>query len=142
MAAQLVPALTHPSLSLWATGTVLRVEKMKLFPIQKQINNYVNTVFPRIDAAPRLVAALEWAPRNPRAERYSGRPRIDAARLSLFMTTWCVIIMRLSMLAPTLDRVGNFPCLEWQACPRGRDIESLKCACETHAARVLSRFEF
>ena len=26
-------------------------------------------------------------------------------------------------------RVGNFPCLEWQTCPRGRDIESLKCAC-------------
>ena len=41
---------------------------------------------------------------------------------------------------PTRDRVGNFPCLEWQACPRGRDIESLKCACETHAARVQSRF--
>ena len=51
-------------------------------------------------------------------------------------------IMRLSMLAPTRGRVGNFPCLEWQACPRGRDIESLKCACETHAARVPSRFEF
>ena len=43
---------------------------------------------------------------------------------------------------PTRDRVGNFPCLEWQACPRGGDIESLKCACETHAARVPSRFEF
>ena len=48
-------------------------------------------------------------------------------------------IMRLSMLAPTpppptRDRVGNFPCLEWQACPRGWDIESLKCACATHAA--------
>ena len=55
-----------------------------------------------------------------------------------------VYIMRLSMLAPppTRDRVGNFPCLEWQACPRGRDIESLKCACKTHAARVPSRFEF
>ena len=43
----------------------------------------------------------------------------------------------------TRDRVGNFPCLEWQACPaRDRDIESLKCACETHAAHVPSRFEF
>ena len=41
-------------------------------------------------------------------------------------------LMRLSMLAPTpptRDRVGNFPCLEWQACPRGRNIKSLKCAC-------------
>ena len=45
-------------------------------------------------------------------------------------------------LALARDRVGNFPCLEWQACPRGRDIESLKCSCETHAARVPARFEF
>ena len=36
-----------------------------------------------------------------------------------------VEIMHLSMLAPpTRGRVGNFPCLEWQTCPRGRDIES------------------
>ena len=30
---------------------------------------------------------------------------------------------------PTRGRVGNFPSLEWHTCPRGRDIESLKCAC-------------
>ena len=51
----------------------------------------------------------------------------------------CRVLMRLSMLAstppPTRDRVGNFPCLKWQACPRGRDIESLKCASE-HTQRV------
>ena len=36
-----------------------------------------------------------------------------------------VEIIHLSMLAPpTRGRVGNFPCLEWQICPRGRDIES------------------
>ena len=36
-----------------------------------------------------------------------------------------VNIMHLSMLAPTpptRDKVGNFPSLEWQACPRVRDI--------------------
>ena len=49
-------------------------------------------------------------------------------------------LMHLSMLAPpsppTRGRVGNFPCLEWQTCPRGRDIESLKCACAIRIVRV------
>ena len=31
---------------------------------------------------------------------------------------------------------GNFPCLEWQTCHRGRDIESLKCACAIRIVRV------
>ena len=48
--------------------------------------------------------------------------------------------MHLSMLAPTppptRGRVGNFPCLEWQTSPRGRDIESLKCACAKRIVRV------
>ena len=45
-------------------------------------------------------------------------------------------VVRLSMLAPTRGKVGNFPCLEWQTCPRGRDIESLKCACAIRIVRV------
>ena len=36
----------------------------------------------------------------------------------------------------TRKRVGNFPCLEWQTCPRVRDIESLKCACAIRIVRV------
>ena len=55
----------------------------------------------------------------------------------------CYAPINVSPHPPTRDRVRNFPCLEWQACPRGRDIESLKCACETHAAHVqFIRFEF
>ena len=36
----------------------------------------------------------------------------------------------------TRGRVGNFPCLERQTCPRGRDIESLKCAFAIRIVRV------
>ena len=48
-----------------------------------------------------------------------------------------VTVMRLSMLAPTLPHPGQgvaFPYVKWQACPRGRVIELLKCACETRSA--------
>ena len=31
---------------------------------------------------------------------------------------------------------GNFPCLEWQTCPRGQDIESVMCACAIRIVRV------
>ena len=61
---------------------------------------------------------------------------LSAAVAGYFVASCMATLMRLSMLAPTRDRVGNFPCLEWQACPRDRDIESLKCACETHTACV------
>ena len=44
--------------------------------------------------------------------------------------------MPLSMLAPTPPTGGSFPSLEWQTCPRGRDIESLKCACAIRIVRM------
>ena len=65
---------------------------------QSKTGQYLYTVFHRIDAAPCLIAALEWAPHNPIAERNSGRPRIDAARLSAFMTTWCISLLRVRSL--------------------------------------------
>ena len=37
---------------------------------------------------------------------------------------------------PSRGSVGNFPCLEWHTCPRGQDIESLKCACAIRIVRV------
>ena len=39
-------------------------------------------------------------------------------------------------VSPHPRMVGNFPCLEWQTCPKGQDIESLKCACAIRIVRV------
>ena len=70
----------------------------------------------------------------PRVNETNPRRNSHTTMVTRYQCFEQVYIMRLSMLAPTRDRVGNFPCLEWQACPRGRDIESLKCACETRSA--------